>query len=77
MLASLYECGFGLPLHPFVRWLLFYYKRRFVEGAYVWATKSLEIIEGSLASTVEATMIPRASIVQELLPFGAVCLVPL
>jgi hypothetical protein len=24
-LASLYECSFGLPLHPFVRGILFYY----------------------------------------------------
>lgn len=25
MLTPFYECGFGLPLHPFIRGLLFFY----------------------------------------------------
>jgi hypothetical protein len=50
---------------------------RIVEGASVWATKSLEIIEGALSSTVEATTIAREEITQELLPFGVVSLVTL
>lgn len=44
-------------------------------GASVRATKSLEIIEGSLVAIGEAVAIARASITWEMLPFGTVILI--
>lgn len=46
-----------------------------VEGASIRATKSLEIIEGSLVAIGEAVAIARASITREILPFGVVILI--
>lgn len=46
-----------------------------VKGASVRATKSLEIIEGSLVAIGEAVAIARASITWEMLPFGTVILI--